>query len=173
MEYQYFESFAGGGYSGGATENAEPEPFKLTQEILQAELNDSYFEVNRAFFWGVMLPSNSSFKYLTRTKSRRIFEIRNKYMTLTFKIILTGTAGVKYSLLGDKITNSLNDKYRQKLDYFTSNIIVRINCDYTSFFKGSPKTRLQRKWIQEVMNDLFNNYDFTILYAKLEKAYVE
>jgi hypothetical protein len=173
MEYQYFEGFAGGGYSGGASEDAEHEPFKLTQEMLQTELDDSYFNVGKNNFWGVMLPSNSTFKYLTRDSIRRIFEIRNRYMTLTFTIIYTGNTGVEHSILGNKITNSLNHRFRQKIDYFTNNIIVRINCNYTSFYKGSPQTRLQRKWVQEVMTDLFNNYDFSILYEKLDKAYAE
>ena len=165
-----FEGISGGGGSSQSDENAEPNPTCVKIDQMRKLLSHNSRELNQGSFFKIHLPSNTSIDLIQHSVSFRRYLISNKYFKLDITISYIGNAGVFGSILGNKMLESLK-KFSSDQDYYTNDIIVDLNCSYSLWYKGNPEFLRQKKWINNLMDDAYKNFDWSEIRPKLEKAY--
>lgn len=166
----WFEGISGGGGSSQRNENAELNPTCVKIDKMKKLLNHNSRELNQGSFFEINLPSNTRIDLVQYHDSFRRYLISNKYFKLNITISYIGNSGVFGSILGNKMLESLK-KFSLDQDYFSNDIIIDLNCSYSLWYKGNPEFLKQKKWVNDLMNDLYKNFDWSEIKPRLEKAY--
>lgn len=170
VEEIIFEGISGGGGSISQKNDAESNPIVINHVKMEELLTHNIYTINQGQFFQISLPSGSDVKLILSTDSRRCYLIQNKFYKLQIVISYTGSSGVEWTLLGNKILESIK-KYSNNKDYYTNNFSIEFTCEYSKFFKGNPDFLRQKKWITNLMEETFHNFDWSEIKPKLEKAY--
>jgi hypothetical protein len=171
MEQTNFSGISGGSGNMGILKEAENEVTKYKIDSLREILKNNYYELSPARFWGVSLPKNTKVSFLKRTSRERTFLLRNKYIQFKISVYKIGNSGVEFTNLGERILKSLSKYYPNTESFYANNLIVEFTCDYSRWFKGSPDTIRQKKWVSEIINEFSNDFDWEILKPYIEKVY--
>lgn len=169
IEQDYFEGISGGGTNTTISSNAEKKTMKLEYEALKKKLHSNQFlQVGCGQISSINFPENTSINVVEDSKTRRNYVIKNKYYQLSIEIYSIGTSGLTYTRLGENIKSSL--KFLNK-KWYSDRLIVKMKCEFSSFYKGSPKQKKQKKWISEIMDGLEHDFEWSNIKPELEKAY--
>jgi len=173
VDKTYFEGISGGGGNIEISKNAEKETTKYKLDKLKVDLKDNYYEISPGFFWGLSLPKNTKVTFLERSSHERTVLFSNNYIQFKISIYQIGNSGLNFSNLGETIIQSLSKYYHEPDKFYTNNIIVEFNCDYSRWLKGSPTTKKQKFWVNEIMDDFYKDFDWEKLKPEIEKIYNE
>ncbi|MHB9040830.1 MAG: hypothetical protein ACYC4T_09270 [Melioribacteraceae bacterium] len=164
------EGISGGGGSISQKEDAEASPKILTIEFMKGLLQHNNFELDRGIFSQVAIPSGTDVKLILNTESQRSYTFSNRYLELNIKMEYVGSTGVEFTILGNKILESLKKSSRNQ-EYYTNNFIIEFSCKYSKWYKGNSELRKQMSWINALTSDFYENFDWSQIRPKLEKAY--
>jgi len=167
VESEYFEGISGGSGSSGQSKDAEKNPVEFSPEELQKLLHDNTYLVSKGQLWKIMLPSGTSLSVIERSKCRRGFRIKNDYINFKIDIHKVGDSGLLYTTLGENIRKTLSSPD----SWYSHNFKVKFECAYTKWFRGSLRTKKQKKWVNEIMNDFYNDFEWNLVKSDLERAY--
>lgn len=162
-----FEGISGSGISINEAEDAEKNPTELGKDELQEYLKDNMYTINPGTFWGISLPSGSSVNVIKRNKNNRVFQIKNKYIDFKISIYRVGSTGLLYTSLGENIRKTLLSPD----EWYVDNFKVSFESNYKKIYRGSLQTKKQKKWVNEIMEDFYNDFDWLLLKSDLEKSY--
>jgi hypothetical protein len=170
VQNKYFEGISGGGGNQRKSMGAENKPLKLDDKKLAEILERNIFQADGGYLPWMFLPSGSKMT-TERTELSRIIKISNKYID-EFKIEIThvGHGGLLWTDLGENIK-----KYKLGKDinesWYTSHFIINLSVKYNRLRKGSPETKKQIAWINSIMEDYYNDFDWRLIKKDLEKYY--
>ncbi len=167
VDIEYFEGISGGQGNIKESADAEKNPKKLSSDNIQGYLQDSIFLVPKGQLWGISLPSGSALNIIERKKHRRIYQIKNKHIDFKIEIRNVGGSGLLYTTLGENIKKTLPSTE----SWYSDNLKVKFECRYTKRLRGSLATKKQREWVNEIMNDFYNDFEWRLVKPDLEKAY--
>jgi len=167
VDIEYFEGISGGQGNINQAVDAEVNPTKFSSDDIQEYLQDSIFLVDKGQLWKLSLPSGSSLNIIDRTKCRRSYQIKNKHIDFTIDIHKVGGSGLLVTTLGENIRKTLPSPD----SWFSDNFKVKFECRYSKWFRGSLNTKKQKKWVNEIMNDFYNDFEWRLVKPDLEKAY--
>lgn len=167
VNIRQFEAISGGQRNVDISPDAEQNPSMFSPDQLEALLQDSTYRVDRGQFWEMSLPSGSSVKIIKRSPYTRIFQIKNKHIDFTIKIYTIGGSGLLFTTLGENIRKTLQSPD----SWHSDNIKVEFECRYVKWFRGSLSTKKQKKWVNEIMNDFYNDFEWSLVKPDLERAY--
>lgn len=167
VDIEYFEGISGGQGNINKSADAEKNPKKLSSDDISGYLQDSIFLVPKGHLWGLSLPSGSTLNIIERDKHRRAFQIKNKFIDFEIDIHKVGGSGLLFTTLGENIRKTLPSPD----SWYSDNFKVKFECKYSKWFRGSLNTKKQKKWVNEIMNDFYNDFDLSLVKPDLEKAY--
>lgn len=167
VDIEYFEGISGGQEHTKKSTDAEKNPTKFSSDDIQSYLQDSIFLVPTGQLRGISLPSGSTLNIIERNKHRRIYQIKNKHIDFKIEIRNIGSSGLVYTTLGENIKKTLPSSE----SWYSDNLKVKFECRYTKRLRGSLATKKQREWVNEIMNDFYNDFEWRLVKPDLEKAY--
>lgn len=167
VDIDRFDAISGGQYVISPSKNSEENPMKLLPSQLQEHLYDNTYLVHEGQLWGITLPSGTSVNAIERTSSRRIFQIENKHIDFRIEIYKIGQSGLDYTTLGENIKKALESPD----SWYSENFKVKFDCKYKKLFRGSPSTIKQKEWINELIKDFENDFEWDLIKPDLERAY--
>ncbi len=169
VEHEYFEGISGWLSTTNKSKNYEKKPKEITPEKLQQYLHDNIYSVHKGQLWGIMLPAGTSLNIIERDNYKRTFMITNKHINFKIDIYQMGTSNLEYTTLGKNIKKTL----KAPDSWCSDNFKVKFECTYNKWFRGSKMTIKQKKWVNQIMNDFYNDFEWKIIKPDLEKAYNE
>jgi len=167
VDIEYFEGISGGQGNINPAVDAEKNPTILSSEEIQEYLQDSIFLVSKGQLRKISLPSGSTLNIIERHKYKRIYQIKNKHIDFKIEIYKIGQSGLLFTTLGENIKKTLPSAE----SWHSDNLKVKFECRYSKRFRGSLATKKQRKWVNEIMNDFYNDFEWRLVKPDLEKAY--
>ena len=167
VDIEYFEGISGGQGNLEKSADAEKNPKELSSDDIAGYLKDSIFLVPKGQLLGVSLPSGSTLNIIARDNHRRAFQIQNKFIDFKIDIHKVGNSGLLVTTLGENIRKTLPSPD----SWYSDNFKVKFECRYNRFFRGSLDTKKQREWVNEIMDDFYNDFEWQLVKPDLEKAY--
>lgn len=167
---EYFEGISGGGGKIDISPNAEKDPLKISIEEIKDLLKENFFQVPRGHLGELFLPSGSKIT-TERSGLIRTIKISNKYVDeFKIEILLISSGGLTYASLGENIKKqTLKDKSPDS--WYTRHFLVNFSAKYNKLRRGSPETKIQRRWINGIMADYYNDFEWSLIKTDLEKFY--
>ncbi len=168
LEWNYFNGISGGGGSAQSSEGADKKTKKYTYAAIREILvENQIMQKEHGRFYEINFPDKTQIEIKERKSNRGIYVISNIYFTLNIKIFKVGQSGLTWTSLGEK----LKEEIPVKTDLYTENYIIEFNCTYNKLRRGSPSLIKQKKWIEETINGLSNDFEWTTIKKDLERYY--
>jgi hypothetical protein len=169
IEQDYFEGISGGGGNTSAAENADKETMILKYSDLKTMLiSNQFIPEGHGQFFEIHFPKSTKIKVIEDTKNRRSYKISNKYYNLIIEMYSIGNSGLTYTTLGENIKEALK---ATNTDWYSDRLIIKMKCDFSSFYKGSPHLIKQKQWIIDIMDGIAHDFDWDNIKPELERAY--
>jgi hypothetical protein len=163
----YTDNYGISGWGGSTTEqseHAEKNPKIISLDEAQDILK---FKLLPGHFTKLTLPENTQMKVVERSPSRRVFEIKTKNLTLKVTIRDTGKSPIRGTKLGDAIISKTTNA-PQAIEHYRVNFETKLK--RKNIF--SSETERQKKWVKELQQDFYNDFDWSVIKPDLEKAYL-
>jgi hypothetical protein len=163
-----FIGIQGGGSTGSKAENASDSTKFISHAEMSEILKDNFLELHEPFYWGIHLPYKSKLIVIKRDEYERTYKINSKNIETLISIRWVGNSGIEYSKLGDAILKELH-----KGEWYSNNIRVTFETKTKRLRVFSLETKNQIKWINEIQDDFYNDFDWSLIKVDLEKAYLK
>lgn len=168
VDNEEFIGIQGGGSTGSKAENASDSTNFISYDEMSEILKDNILELNKGFYMGIHFPYMSNLTVLKSDEYERAYLINSKNIETKIYIRCVGNSGIEGSKLGYLILKDL-----PKGDWYSNNIIIKFESKIKRPRIFSIETKNQIKWIHEIQNDFYNDFDWSLIKSDLEKAYFE
>jgi len=162
-----FIGIQGGGSLGFKAENASDSTNFISHLDMSELLRDNYLELHKPFYAGIHLPYKSKLIVINRNEHERTYEIISKNIETRINITCSNNSGIEHSRLGDSILKEL-----PKGEWYSNNVRVKFQTKKKRLRIFSEETKSQTKWINEIQDDFYNDFDWSLIKVDLEKAYL-
>ncbi|MCD4774131.1 MAG: hypothetical protein K8R41_12195 [Bacteroidales bacterium] len=163
-----FIGIQGGGSTGSKAENANDSTNFISYDEMSKILKDNILDLHKGFYWGIHLPYNSNLTVIKSDEYERTYLINTKNIETKISIRWVGNSGIEHSKLGDSILKDL-----PKGEWYSNNIRVKFETKTKRARIFSVETKNQIKWIYEIQDDFYNDFDWSLIKVDLEKAYLK
>jgi len=167
VDIDEIEGISGGGGTIDIKSDAEKEPLKLSLEDIQKYLKNNTYSAHKGNIWGITLPSGSSLDIQRNGAYSRIINIKNQYIDFKIKMYHPGNSGLEFTVFGENIKKSLQSPE----EWFVEDFKVKFDCKYTIPDNETLQFEKQKKWVNEIMENFYNDFEWALIEPDLDKAY--
>jgi len=130
---------------------------------------------------GLTFPKNTSFKFVKNEVDKpNSYEISLKkpfFYNIKIKIQYIagghGLADLAEYLEYTAPERNINSSNKNDTNYYRYIIKISCNAKFNRFTAGNPSTKLYKEWINEMFNDIYDNYDWSVIQKAMSQYIVE
>jgi len=130
---------------------------------------------------GLTFPKNTSFNFVKNEVDKpNSYEISlKKSFFYNIKINIqyiaggSGLANLAEYLECTAPERNINSSTKNDTNYFRYIIKISCNAKFNRFTAGNPSTKLYKEWVNEMFNDIYDNYDWSVIQKAMSQYIVE
>ncbi len=140
---------------------------EITYETMSVILEDNSFTMWEGMFLGAKLPKGAKLEVVSRDNYKRDYKIETPNLILSITIFGDCNSSTEFSMLGKHFKSDL-----PKNNIYSENFVVEISCLLKRSKIFSLQTQEQLKWVRQIQNQFYEDFDWFLIKPDLEKYFL-